>query len=427
MYLNERSLKTLDELATWAEQYLMAHNKKLSSKNAKGRGEGLNVDKSERSPERPREFLNCYRCGGEGHRAVDCMSKRPDGRRRNGDRRISCYRCGGLGHEAIDCRSRLPSQPAPRSGPSGAKPPVQVHRVGCAVQLPEAPPQEPTGDVQVLELKSGGSIKMIHATACEIPNSKDKLPLVNGKVGGKSAKVLRDTGCTGVIVKKDLVSQDQLCGTYGYAMAFDRSAISAPIAKIRVDTPYYVGEVNALCFREPICELIIGNIPGARDPDDPNSTWGYVARTNTKEQETQTMERDIAEDLEAEEEWCELPGEGEQRNDEMNVNEDHVADFSEDEEKDCCSVDGRTVDVRRLEEIQTTPRLTTKRKVRSFLKLFNSYQDEIPSFAAISAPLRVLISKGQPNKIKWGEAQERAFRALQECLLKKCVSNLPTS
>ena len=87
--------------------------------------------------------------------------------------------------------------------------------MGCTVQLPEALPQEPTGDGQVLELKSGGSIKVIHATACEIPNSKDKLPLVTGKFGGKSAEVLRDTGCTRVIVKRDLVSQDQLCGTYG--------------------------------------------------------------------------------------------------------------------------------------------------------------------------------------------------------------------
>ena len=165
VYLNERSPKTLDKLATWADLSLMAHNKKLSNKDSNRRGKNLNVDENKRSPERPRELLNCYRCGGEGHRAVDCMSKIPDGRRRSGDRRIMCHRCGGLGHEARDCRSRLPSQPAPRSGPSGAKPPVQVHRVGCAVQLPEGPPQEPTGNGQVFELKSGGSIKVIHATA----------------------------------------------------------------------------------------------------------------------------------------------------------------------------------------------------------------------------------------------------------------------
>ena len=252
VYLNEKSPKALDELVTWVDQYLMAHHKKLSSKNAIGRGENLNVDESERSLESPRELLNCYRCGGEEHRAVDCMSRIPDGRRRSEDQRISCDRCGGLGHIARDCRYRLPSQPAPRSGPSGAKSSVQVHRVGCAVQLSEAPPQEPTGDGQVFELKSVRAIKVIHASACETPNSKDKLPLVTGKVGGKSARMLCDAGCTGVIVGKDLVNQDQLCGTYEYAVAFDRSVIRAPIAKIRVDTPYYVGEVNALCFREPI-------------------------------------------------------------------------------------------------------------------------------------------------------------------------------
>ena len=69
-----------------------------------------------------------------------------------------------------------------------------------------------------------------------------------------------------------------------------------------------------------------------------------------------------------------MPGEEEQRNAEVNVDEDHVVDCSEDEEKDSCSEAERTVDERRLEEIKTAPRPTTKRKIRSFLKLFNSYQ-----------------------------------------------------
>ena len=46
--LNERSPKTLDELATWADQYLKAHNKKLSSKNSIRRGENVDVDEKRR-------------------------------------------------------------------------------------------------------------------------------------------------------------------------------------------------------------------------------------------------------------------------------------------------------------------------------------------------------------------------------------------
>ena len=99
-------------------------------------------------------------------------------------------------------------------------------------------------------------------------NWKDKLPLIAGKVGGKSAEVLRDTGCIGVIIKRDLVSQDQFCETYGYAMTFDQTVVRALIAKIRVDTPHYVRKVKVLCFRKPIYELIIGNIPGAKESGD---------------------------------------------------------------------------------------------------------------------------------------------------------------
>ena len=50
VYLNERSPKTLDELVTWAEQYLMAHNKKLSSsqsrrEDVKNGSRGGNLDR----------------------------------------------------------------------------------------------------------------------------------------------------------------------------------------------------------------------------------------------------------------------------------------------------------------------------------------------------------------------------------------------
>ena len=45
-------------------------------------------------------------------------------------------------------------------------------------------------------------------------------------------------------------------------MLIDRSAISVPVARCKAITPVFSGEVEALCLANPICDVIIGNIPG---------------------------------------------------------------------------------------------------------------------------------------------------------------------
>ena len=59
-----------------------------------------------------------------------------------------------------------------------------------------------------------------------------------------------------------------------------------------------------------------------------------------------------------------------------------------------------------LEKVRKTPRLTTKKQVRSFLGLVGYYKEHIPSFAEISAPLSDLLKKGMSEQVKWNEAQE---------------------
>ena len=83
-----------------------------------------------------------------------------------------------------------------------------------------------------------------------------------------------------------------------------------------------------------------------------------------------------------------------------------------------------TVNDDNLEKIRMAQRPTTKKEIRSFLGFVNYYHAHIPLFAAISAPLSDLTRKGQPNKVQWGEAQERAFLTLQERLLKKPILKL---
>ena len=47
-----------------------------------------------------------------------------------------------------------------------------------------------------------------------------------------------------------------------------------------------------------------------------------------------------------------------------------------------------------------------------------NYRDFIPNFAALAAPLSDLMLKGQPNKVTWGEAQEKAYQSIKALLTK---------
>ena len=116
-----------------------------------------------------------------------------------------------------------------------------------------------------LVLKGGETIDIVSGL-CSLGIGHGNLPLATGFIGNQNVSVLRDTGCTGVLVKKDFVSPRQYTGQYAAFQMVDGSMMAAPIARISVDTPYLVGEVNALCLTSMVCDLIIGNVSGAGDP-----------------------------------------------------------------------------------------------------------------------------------------------------------------
>ena len=67
-----------------------------------------------------------------------------------------------------------------------------------------------------------------------------------GMVGNKLVTVLRDTGCSGVIVKRELVAEEQLTGKVGYIVTVAHTLLKAPFAKVEISTLYYSGTVEAL-------------------------------------------------------------------------------------------------------------------------------------------------------------------------------------
>ena len=46
-------------------------------------------------------------------------------------------------------------------------------------------------------------------------------------------------------------------------MMVDKSLIQVPTAICIVNCPVFSGRVEALCLEDPVCDVIIGNVPGA--------------------------------------------------------------------------------------------------------------------------------------------------------------------
>ena len=66
-----------------------------------------------------------------------------------------------------------------------------------------------------------------------------------------------------------------------------------------------------------------------------------------------------------------------------------------------------------VNKISQAPKPTDKKQLRSFLGLVGYYRKFIANFAAISVPLTDMTKKDQPNQLKWGDAQDRAFETLK--------------
>ena len=66
----------------------------------------------------------------------------------------------------------------------------------------------------------------------------------------------------------------------------DGRVVEVPAVKKRVDTPYYIGEVEGVATKAPIYDLVIGNIHGARGQEDPDTSWEIPTGEEITEHET---------------------------------------------------------------------------------------------------------------------------------------------
>ncbi|KAL1445772.1 hypothetical protein MTO96_044831 [Rhipicephalus appendiculatus] len=58
-------------------------------------------------------------------------------------------------------------------------------------------------------------------------------------------------------------------------MLVDGNVKQLPEACILVHTPYLIGDINALCMSNTLYDLVLGNIPGVKEPHEPDPDWEY--------------------------------------------------------------------------------------------------------------------------------------------------------
>ena len=116
--------------------------------------------------------------------------------------------------------------------------------------------------------------------SCHFPRSR--LPTAIGTVNGKEVRVLRDTGCTGVVVRRSLVTDGQMLNKQSGVILINNYKQRCPVARINVDCLFFRGTTDALCIDDTAHDLVIGNIEGSKFPDMTHFSSGVVKNKQSR-------------------------------------------------------------------------------------------------------------------------------------------------
>ena len=306
-FLKERPCTSLQELGVSASRYLEAHNKQLKDVSRKANvprvqtlpqtkvtcsychrvGHSVRECRTKKQAEMSqaresdKSSLWCHICERKGHMGKECKKlgeeKRTSLASVGAERaKVRCFRCDSTGHIARDC---------PRV--------VRNERVACVRDSPKSASKkaETVGCVKVEE--DEGCKRCEYAAAGKVVSQVEKeanaseMPFCQGKVGTHVVQVLRDSGCSCVIVKRKFVEDGQLTGEIRSVKQLLGTTDRVPVARVTVNTPYLVGDTEALCVNESLYDLVIGNVPGAREPFRPDNEWEMVGAVQTRAQKKQ--------------------------------------------------------------------------------------------------------------------------------------------
>ncbi|GFS10679.1 hypothetical protein ElyMa_006651900 [Elysia marginata] len=97
--------------------------------------------------------------------------------------------------------------------------------------------------------------------------STPRMPVTKGRVNEKTCTVLRDTGCSSVLVKRGLIAGSVPYTGKTTVRLADGGEKSVPTASVYIDCAYFRGKTEVALLEAPLYDVIIGNVKRAKSPN----------------------------------------------------------------------------------------------------------------------------------------------------------------
>ena len=278
-HLREQKDQSLQALADAAKRYLEAHNTKFAHKTQRAYVEERSEESSGGRGGASNQPI-CFACGSQGHRAARCPFRQPP---RDGNFKRQEY-------------------PGKKSTPS-----PQHKAASIVMPAEETSERKHCSLEQIEEFRRDGQIPVgngsfLPLSSLVLPDKEEaNVPVCEGRVGDTPVRVLRDTGCSSIVVKEDLVPEEDKLKEYATLILADGTVRIFQRAMVDVYTPYLCGRVKAFCMKTPVYDLIIGNVEGVRNVDAPDPHWDAercaVTTRRQAKTEGQTIPLKVAEEV----------------------------------------------------------------------------------------------------------------------------------
>lgn len=161
--------------------------------------------------------------GKENGKGQNNSNSDSGGSSRGGDRTSGCFKCGGP-HMARNC---------------GKGKPQMARSVRCSrgVEQPAYPQQ----------------------TLCPTCEAKPYSPHCKVIVEGLEADATRDTGASITVVDAQIVPERCMLGKTQNVTLASGQTLELPLARVALDTPYFVGKTEVVVMKKPVGQVLIGN------------------------------------------------------------------------------------------------------------------------------------------------------------------------